>query len=244
LLPLNNFDYIFELSETNGNGEQDTVLLENFIIKGGESPANGGFFMLATGEGKLERLNQLIADKERQAEFDPVKGWGHEIVPPDEWTTRRRKPGTRWNFLAADGDQGLLYHWVKYEEKSVSISSGNVENWQATTDGQVELVQNVKKPFQSVNKTRPVPCFYRSCGNPPRSDFIHFVSDGKPWVKGLPTDLQPETRHKSPIHLWFAILKELNNEFDLRIDFDSIKTKFQRPNYSKPANETSYAETF
>lgn len=63
-------------------------------------------------------------------------GWGHRIDPPDYWMNLDRRRGNSWNFHASFADQGLLYHWVKYVKKNVSIiiydalwSSGRRHPW-------------------------------------------------------------------------------------------------------------------
>jgi hypothetical protein len=113
VMPTRNLDYLFELSDG-----PDAILKPNFVITGSQEPANGGFFMLAPGEGELEEMNEIIHQREIKAQslpypyFDEVAGWGHEILPPDKWN-RLSSSGTNWTFWAAFADQGLLYHWVR-----------------------------------------------------------------------------------------------------------------------------------
>lgn len=112
VMPTGNLDYLFELSDG-----PDAILKPNLVITGSQEPANGGFFMLAPGEGELEEINEIIHQREVKAQslphpyFDEVEGWGHEILPPDKWD-RLKDSGTNWTFWAAFADQGLLYHWV------------------------------------------------------------------------------------------------------------------------------------
>jgi hypothetical protein len=113
VMPTGNLDYLFELSDG-----PDAILKPNLIITGRVEPANGGFFMLAPGEGELQEMNEIIHQREVKAQtrgypyFDPVEGWGHEIQPPDKWNLMSGS-GTTWTFWAAFADQGLLYHWVR-----------------------------------------------------------------------------------------------------------------------------------
>jgi hypothetical protein len=113
VMPTGNLDYLFELSDG-----PDAILKPNLVVTGREEPANGGFFMLAPGEGELEEMNEIIHQREVKAQslpypyFDEVEGWGHEIQSPDKWNLLSSS-GTNWTFWAAFADQGLLYHWVR-----------------------------------------------------------------------------------------------------------------------------------
>jgi hypothetical protein len=131
VMPTGNLDYLFELSDG-----PDAILKPNLVITGSQEPANGGFFMLAPGEGELEEMNEIIHQREIKAQslpypyFDEVAGWGHEILPPDKWD-RLSDSGTNWTFWAAFADQGLLYHWVRtlqYCTVSILIASSLVLN--------------------------------------------------------------------------------------------------------------------
>jgi hypothetical protein len=113
VMPTGNLDYLFELSDG-----PDAILKPNLVITGSQEPANGGFFMLAPGEGELDEMNEIIHQREVKAQslphpyFDEVAGWGQEILPPDKWDSLSDS-GTNWTFWAAFADQGLLYHWVR-----------------------------------------------------------------------------------------------------------------------------------
>ena len=103
VLPLTNLDYLFELSVTG-------VLKKNMVISAPQSPSNGGFFMLTPEPGDLDLVQAIIRERE-QKPFDPVQGYGHAIVPPDRWVTRKTE-GTRFDFYGGNADQGLRkYAW-------------------------------------------------------------------------------------------------------------------------------------
>ena len=78
--------------------------------------------------------------------WDPVKGWGQPFIPPDKWTSPSGFSGTNWTWHGSFTDQGLLYHWPKYEKKSVTIINGwNIENWGYDPEtGKVQLQQTFK----------------------------------------------------------------------------------------------------
>jgi hypothetical protein len=236
-------DYLYHLSM---NG----TLKENVVMAGKTEPANGGFFMLAPKADSLERILQIIRDKEIRGaalpypHFDRTIGWGHAFTDHHDYYTfiGAGKRMTEWKFHGDFADQGLLYQWVKYEEKSVSIIFKNtVENWAAANDtlsnegdvileGILELVdildnnpalQILPKRHCWTGTISPRPC--RS----PHIDYIHFTGVSKPWLKDPPSDFE-KTPLASAKHCWFAVLKELNDSMRLGIDFDHWQTE-QRP---------------
>jgi len=134
IMPVTNLDYLFKLSDTG-------VLEENVIVAGTMEPSNAGFFMITPVQGEYEHVQEIIHAREEKAaaipdgehKFDEEWGFGHKIVAPDYWRSRR-ETGTLWNFHFAFSDQGLLFHYTKYVRKSVSIVFDNnlVENWNGT----------------------------------------------------------------------------------------------------------------
>lgn len=109
VMPLQNLDFIFHLSEG-----PNAVLKENMICAGLLEPANGGFFMLTPRQGEYEQVVKIINMREHTAlrdtggSFDVVRGWGHKIEAPDEWSTRTKgRTGRLWDFHGAFVDQGL-----------------------------------------------------------------------------------------------------------------------------------------
>jgi len=156
VMPMTNMDYLFRASDPNPSeaapapatttssnrvvgSYREPILAENVIVLGKYAPANGGTFMITPREGDLERINDLIQAMERRLnakEFDRNgMGWGHRL---GLWTGLEH--GARgWNFMAADADQGLLYYWVKYVQKNVTVlgRGGVLETW-----GPTPLVNN------------------------------------------------------------------------------------------------------
>jgi hypothetical protein len=130
-----------------------------------------------------------------------------------------------------------LYHYTKYEQKSLSIVLRNtVQNWDVdATTGYVHLEQtlDIKSVFHPVvNETgleQPVP-FQRSCWKevmahkpciPPHSDFVHFTGSKKPWLRGPPDNLVTVSSATSPWHFWFATLSVLNDKMQMGLDFQN-----------------------
>merc|ERR1719162_1898739 len=118
-------------------------------------PVNGGFWLMKPKN--IERCNSIIRDRAHKAReldsphFDLVEGWGHTIIPPDYWCATRdcKSQNTNWTFTAAFADQGLLYHWMKYEQKSFSHihTNGDIQNWGVGLNASVEAQEFIKRPF-------------------------------------------------------------------------------------------------
>lgn len=200
VLPLVNLDYLMELSDRG-------VLNENVVMSGTFAPVNGGFFILRPVPGSYERVQRLIHEKDKRAAqlapiyWDKYRGWGHGFQPPsDYWMSQaRRQPHFLWDFFAAAGDQGLLYHWTKYERQSVSIifPGGRIENWgslssheEAATDAVAVVLQDSRTAEQAI-KEQPhagnVCSRGTKCLGPVLDDVLHFAGPrNKPWNKAPP----------------------------------------------------------
>jgi hypothetical protein len=230
VLPVGNMDYLFELSDGD-----NPILRENLVISGPFEPANGGIFMLTPGAGEFEELNSIVRTREirdkhlKGRKFDPVEGWGHQIKSPDYWTTTKIGARTNWTFNAAQADQGLLYHWVKYAKKSVSLVRSNiVENWSVDSNGTLSITATYDNPF--VNVSHPIKKFYHECFrwsrkgcHAPYQDWVHFTGKKKPWLAvkppaNLTAKSVPTMNRKS---FWWYNLKELNDEMHLGLDFEN-----------------------
>jgi hypothetical protein len=92
--------------------------------------------------------------------FDRTVGWGHVFASGDNdgnnndnYELLDHTKYTQWAFHGDFADQGLLYQWVKYEEKSVSIIfHDGIQNWGvSSTTAKVVLVarHNVGNIFQT-----------------------------------------------------------------------------------------------
>jgi len=213
IIPYDNLDYYFHLSE-------DGTLRENVVVAGTKEPANAGAFVLQPGEGRLDQLRNIVHERESQAVmkretrkegedemlFDPVYGWGHKIEAPDSWRTLR-KIGRLWDFHCASSDQGLLYHWVKYHEKSASIVFlAHVENYYQTDSiSPVSRQEILMRPFRSYQD-------YWIKSNL-MYGFFHATGGQKPWRDPPPEDLTKETKWNSSTHLWWWSLHEINERY-------------------------------
>jgi hypothetical protein len=223
VMPMSNLDYLFALSKDYVYGLGNSTLKENVIVAGPMEPSNAGFFMLSPQVGDYEQIRQVIAARVEQAQntnvtFDVVQGWGHEIVSPDQWMSRKGR-GTNWTFIGAFADQGLLYHWTKYVKKSVSIVFfERVENWSTDTNGKPYLEQELHDVF--TNYSKPLIQVYFACTKF-MCDFIHFTGRGKPWLSQPPDDVSESTQLRDGKHLWWYSLHQVNAELNLGLDLQN-----------------------
>jgi hypothetical protein len=220
VMPLGNLDYMFTLD----------ALRPNVIVSGALEPANGGIFVVSPGPHEYRQLQEIIDTRPTRTGFDPVRGWGHPILPPDEWVARRPGVrGTNWTFHFAFSDQGLLYHWTKYVKQNVSIVfEDRVENWGTSKDGSgvVVLQETIHNPFKEHSKPRIrvyAMCHKFLC------DIMHFSGTKKPWLPRPPKDVSETTKHKDAFHLWWYTLRQIDKTVGLNIDYDHWRTWQEQP---------------
>ena len=115
ILPLCNMDYMFEESY-----KEDGLLEDDVVMEGSVVPMTASMFLIKPRHGAFKVIMDLVREYRRTHNgaqyFDHVKGWGHEIVgEADRWEANgMRKDGYLWDYKAANSDQGLLHHWIKY----------------------------------------------------------------------------------------------------------------------------------
>mmetsp|Transcript_33610 Transcript_33610/g.100194 ORF Transcript_33610/g.100194 Transcript_33610/m.100194 type:complete len:459 (-) Transcript_33610:2288-3664(-) len=237
VIPLCNLDYIFELSDPDPASGQKSVLKENLVLAYKTEPAQGGFFMMKPGAGEFAELQEVIRIREERAKdmpwppFDEVWGWGHVIVPPDSWVRIDGPGGTNWTFYGAFADQGLLYHWVKYVKRSVSIViKGSVQNWsersvngtisaflESTTEGVLDNAScSESDPYDRGWKT----------SSPPYRDFHHFTGKKKPWLwADAPEDFHNGEMGPSPGAMWYHTLRKVKAKYNMALNVEKLALK-------------------
>jgi hypothetical protein len=205
VLPLANLDYLFEAMDRR-------VLRCNVAFMGKREPANGGAFVLSPRSGALRLVHDLIVRKEH-SEWNESVGWGVDASTTPEFKYPTTKVGDRasWDFFGADGDQGLLYYWMKFVERDVSFVStvGTASHWGPksnstralsglpppllTSDSDPQLLPTFLGKVPSVENAikaagidiPPGICFekHKFCVGQrrPRRDFFHFTGSRKPW---------------------------------------------------------------
>lgn len=260
ILPVNNLDYLFEASDGN-----DAYIKKNFVVATAGEPANAGFFMLAPEKGDYNKALQIIAaqkesgkDSHLKAKFDIVNGWGHKIIPPDQWETTRRRGvtsrGTNWTFYCAPSDQGFLYHWTKYVKMSVSVQVREEVKSFGAANGTVRLEQVLQAPFRKTKLPNVLDWSLKNewhgckrkhffeCEAPHR-DYVHLAGGLKPWTRTVPDGALTNSSKQSEYHYWFNLLSLVNQEFGVGIDFERWEHELityktpplgWKPHYYKP----------
>lgn len=228
VMPMINLDYLMELSDRG-------VLKENIVVAGRDEPSNGGFFVLMPFVGAFDRVQQIMrGNVKRTANLSPPYwdtriGWGHQIeASRDYWTNRERQVNfTNWNFCAAFADQGLLYHWTKYERKSVSIvfPDGLIENWGPESQGAdnvfLQELLNATHAFKDYPEVGSV-CRAKLCFGPVYDDYLHFVGPGnKPWQIPPPeniTSMDEPPLRGDPRVFWYWTLQQVSHKLNFTLD--------------------------
>jgi len=141
-----------------------------------------------------------------------------------------------------------LYHWVKYVKKSVSIVSGEeVDNYgpnKKNRERVIKLEETLVNPFDEYTclPKRYEDTFgelptYDAQGMAPYRDFVHFLGSKKPWKRKLPAPVTTNVEAETPYQYWFFMLRLLNKELNMGIDFQNW-TRIQRtPLGSKPKKD-------
>jgi hypothetical protein len=137
----------------------------------------------------------------------------------------------------------LKYHWVKYVKRHVSIVSGiEVDNY-GPKNGR-ERVRHEKTLIKPFRKHTCLPrkyewtfgelTTYQAQGLAPYRDFVHFLGSNKPWKKRLPPPVSTNIESETPEQYWFHMLRLLNQELNMNIDFDNWKRIKKTPLGSLP----------
>lgn len=101
VIPLNNLDYVFELS-TPSKEQPNPPLEENLILAYNREPSSGGFFMMSPKVGDYEAIQELVERRNKEGyHFNETVGWGHQMVPPDGWESLEKFEGSKWDFYGA-----------------------------------------------------------------------------------------------------------------------------------------------
>lgn len=244
VLPISNLDYFFALSDPS-DLNTPTILLPNVMQASSGEPANGGLFMIRPDENAWEQLQDVIAKQREDGKqlpypnFHRGRGWGHKFRKKlkDNWHAASTN-GTNWVFHGAHADQGLLYYFFRFVLQNASAIVGRrIENWVPGADAETPIIgiayDDVLRNYShtpilqdpectiDVAKMPKYTCF------PPYRDFIHFTGKSKPWQNRLHESWnlhEPVTNLVDSSRFWFAEIKRLHEEIDLKLDFDAWNT--------------------
>ena len=228
-----NLDYLFHASMSG-------MLRENVVLAWQNEPANGGFFILQPGQkDQLDAIIQRQYDRRirEQVFFNESWGWGSPIEPPDYWINGKGKHHTDWTFTAAFADQGLLYHWVKYHRRSVSIIfRDRIEEW---VNGTVKEEPNHLHSCLGEAGSYPFGERRRFRFSPSR-DFIHFTGSGKPWLGYVP-QLQADNK---AISLWFYHFRIMRAKWNLNVTDEEVIQLGSPPLGATPTKNQARAHAY
>jgi hypothetical protein len=246
VMPLCNMDYMFEMSEPSRVGEGETseppLFNENVVLAWKREPAQGGFFMFAPGPGKYSDMEQIIRRREEEVlnmsypYWDTEIGWGHRFnKETDFW----RSPGGRgalWDWHGAFADQGLIYYWAKYHQKSTSIIIGSeIESWGTDENGVLRLERTVSGgPLNNFTCSLSAHCS-PFCDSP-YQDFNHFTGKKKPWDQQYATlekslGSESSSNKTSPSSRWFSALLSAAQGINFNTSKAGFGTKKQVGSY-------------
>jgi hypothetical protein len=222
VIPLANLDYLFHLSET--------TMKPNIILATKATPLIGGFFMLEpTLEGYAE-AKRLVYKKvviDAGQKFDRNNGWGVPLKGDNVVYTNGGSTN-QWSFLAANGDQGLLYHYARFVQRNVTqILSTRLIHYGPGPNGtsiieSIDEVTRENNPFRNITTLRPFsfpnPTCHQMgfCHAGPYRDHAHFMGSsafaGKPWRTPNPEKYLSRTEApKHATHLWWKTLVQLED---------------------------------
>jgi Mannosyltransferase putative len=213
-IPLANLDYLFHLSDPL-HTTTPTLIRPNLVMASRGEPCNAGLFMLQPEKGAWDELLAIIRRQREEGKklpyphFSWERGWGYDFQAEHDMWRATVKLGEKWRYHAAHSDQGLLYYWVKYYKRDVSIVvQDEVENWIDAGPNANRTVDDKPKPMlQMTLKLEPLapysqeyPLAYQfDCDQEaiihrpkankshrclvPYRDFAHFMGSSKPWMK-------------------------------------------------------------
>jgi hypothetical protein len=245
IMPVCNLDYMFELSEPPvGQLESATppaLLKGNVVLSWKTEPGHAGFFMLSPGPGKFNEIQQIIRRREEEAlnmtypYWDNEIGWGRRFNnETDYWRSEDGNTGTLWDWWASFADQGLIYYWAKYHEKSTSIIIGHeVETWGTDENGVLKLERIITggplNNFTCIPRDRK--SYFRAS---PYRDYLHFTGNRKPWDMNY-TSLENllTSQPRSIQSRWFSALTSVAKETSFNISRSTFGGKKYVGSYSE-----------
>ena len=200
VLPLCNWDHYFDMSERG-------TFAPNLVFGYRNEPAQGAFFLISPEPGDWEAYRKIHF-------INSTMGFGTALEQPAESS---RHTYTDWNWHGAADDQGMLYHWVRYVKKNVTlVNKDRVQKW-VEVNGKVKMVEEV----QNFNITCPNPIEVvketRTSGYPVTRDFVHYTGYKKPWqrVNWTLSVIEENTRSRERFEMWSFALREAWRKYEL-----------------------------
>jgi hypothetical protein len=149
------------------------------------------------------------------------------------------RTGTNWDWYGANADQGLIYYWMKYVKKSVSlIIRHEVEQWEADVNGRLQRDENLYPKM--LDNYGCASNLAKKVGWAPHSDYVHLTGRSKPWNSNR-EDLEMAITTKSfqnctDVEKWYYSLVEALKEIDV---YNEVSLEFILGTHESPAVGTS-----
>ncbi|KAL7581402.1 hypothetical protein ACA910_021990 [Epithemia clementina (nom. ined.)] len=250
IVPFCNLDYLFHASLSG-------VIQPNLVLAGSDAPAAGNFFLLTPHAVDYDLLETRIVQPTLAQPWNGTRGWGYALDKTDDppwerlalggskfirhyWPWSWHEKGRDWNFHGGPADQGLLYHWVKYIKRNVTIAIGAVvETWRdnSTTgtfmDRPMLVSRSSRHPLHDMSCRRQLlrkhdyPFRSKEGTKAPYSDYEH---NKKIWERRSPPLYRFQTSSsmsssslygaKTPAQFWFRSLQLLDQQLNLQVDWD------------------------
>jgi hypothetical protein len=146
------------------------------------------------------------------------------------------RTGTEWDWYGSIADQGLLYYWLKYVKKSVSlIIKHEVEQWEVNGEGVLEREDDLHPNILDQYGCAKDLGSRKLLGPSPYSDFVHLTGRAKPWHANR-TVLEHAVETKAfrdcnDKEKWYFSLVEALNEIGMlhEVKMDFILGKHEEP---------------
>ena len=252
VMPMNNLDYLMKQADHG-------FLKHQVVVASNREPSNGGIMIVRPNATVYQDIQRIIQSwgphLGKRDKWDEIVGWGHAIGPPDQWETNtKRLKGRKWNFWAANADQGFLYHYCKYALKDRTqilarkvINFGPVIQTPSAKGNKASIVKieqqwNVTSittsPFVDVAPPKAFGLTPNNCATltsssspgwpgcvPPYRDFRHYTGRSKPWKQDRPATTRRRTPTSSD-HVWWHTLVELRDEEGLNASSLGIRLPY------------------
>ena len=220
VMPLCNWDHYFGLA-TASTHEQEDMFAPNLVFAYNNEPAQGGFFLITPEPGDWETYQQIHY-------INVSLGFGSPLEQPAEGLLRKY---TEWNWHGADIDQGMLYHWVRYVKRDVTIVfKHRAKRWKQNGN------ETTVREFLDFDLTCPnriqLVGERRSSKFSVMRDMVHFTGPKKPWqMLDWSSPLHLDKAERTQLGMWSVALRMAWRNYDLgalRDLFPNISSEFHR----------------
>ena len=202
VLPQCNWDHYVNVTMDNDDG---SIFAPNLVFAFRNEPSQAGFFVMAPEPGAWEAIRQLRF-------INTTHSFGIPLEYPAEGG---KEAYTEWSWYCVHVDQGIMYHWLRYVKKDVTIFNRNrVQRWK--WNGSATVLREIRDfPFTCPNHIDVAG--EGTWGDfLVTHDFIHYTGNSKPWKHfnwSHPVDLSitRPTRHQ----IWPYALRMAWQKYDL-----------------------------